>query len=177
MRISDWSSDVCSSDLKAEACAQEMTDALGVPVHRAETIAKLAGESDIVVTTTPATAPLIEAQHLRPGMTVIAMGSDAPTKNEVAPAALAAADGYFCNRLSQVRLVGELHHAIEAGTIEAAATFPELGEVIAGKQPGRTSDAQCLICDLTGTGVQDTAIAALAVARAKAAGAGTRFRS
>src|SRR3546814_6378795 len=72
-----------------------MTDALGVPVHRAETIAKLAGESDIVVTTTPATAPLIEAQHLRPGMTVIAMGSDAPTKNEVAPAALAAADGYF----------------------------------------------------------------------------------
>src|SRR3546814_8519374 len=45
---------------------------------------------------------------------------------------------------------------------------PELGEVIAGKQPGRTSDAQCLICDLTGTGVQDTAIAALAVARAKA---------
>src|SRR3546814_8252787 len=82
MRISDWSSDVCSSDLKAEACAQEMTDALGVPVHRAETIAKLAGESDIVVTTTPATAPLIEAQHLRPGMTVIAMGSDAPTKNE-----------------------------------------------------------------------------------------------
>src|SRR3546814_13162767 len=73
------------------------------------------------------------------------MGSDAPTKNEVAPAALAAADGYFCDRLSQVRLVGELHHAIEAGTIEAAATFPDLGEVIAGKQPGRNSDAQCLI--------------------------------
>ena len=162
---------------KAEACAQEMTDALGIPVHRAETVAKVAAESDIVVTTTPATAPLIEAQHLRPGLTIVAMGSDAPTKNEIAPAALAAADGYLCDRLSQVRLVGELHHAIEAGAIEAGAVFPELGEVIAGRKPGRSSDAQCLICDLTGTGVQDTAIAALAVTRAKAAGVGTRFRS
>src|SRR3546814_4830172 len=134
-----------------------MTDALGVPVHRAETIAQRAGESDIGVTTTPATAPLIEAQHLRPGMTVIAMGSDAPTKNEVAPAALAAADGYFCDRLSQVRLVGELHHAIEAGTIEAAATFPELGEVIAGKPPGRPSDPQGPTCAPTGPGSPDPA--------------------
>src|SRR3546814_18431812 len=110
-------------------------------------------------------------------MTGIAMGSDAPTKNEVAPAALAAADGYFCDRLSQVRLVGELHHAIEAGTIEAAATFPELGEVIAGKKPGRTSDAQCLNCDITGTGVKDTAITELAVARTEGARAGARCRA
>ena len=91
------------------------------------------------------------------------MGSDAAYKNEIAPAALAAADGYFCDRLSQVRLVGELHHAIEAGAVGALDAFPELGEVIAGQKPGRSSDAQCLICDLTGTGVQDTAIANLAV--------------
>ncbi|HMA15463.1 MAG TPA: ornithine cyclodeaminase family protein, partial [Kiloniellaceae bacterium] len=162
---------------KAEACAQEMTDALGLPVHRAESIDKLARESDIVVTTTPATSPLIEARHLRPGLTIIAMGSDAHYKNEIAPAALAAADGYFCDRLSQVRLVGELHHAVEAGVVGAVDAFPELGEVIAGQKPGRESDAQCLICDLTGTGVQDTAIADLAVTRALAAGAGTRFRS
>src|SRR3546814_18253705 len=102
--------------------------------------------------------------------------SDVCASDLVAPAALAAADGYFCDRLSQVRLVGELHHAIEAGTIEAAATFPELGEVIAGKQPGRTSDAQCLICDPTGTGVPETASPAPGVARAEAAGAGARVR-
>jgi ornithine cyclodeaminase len=162
---------------KAEACAQEMTDALGIPVHMAEDIGKLTAASDIVVTTTPATRPLIEAEHLHPGLTIIAMGSDAAYKNEVAPAALAAADGYFCDRVSQVRLLGELHHAIDTGAVDAHAVFPELGEVIAGKRPGRQSDDQCLICDLTGTGVQDTAIAALAVVRARAAGAGTRFQS
>src|SRR5690606_33070251 len=105
-------------------------DALGLPVHRAESLDKLAAESDIVVTTTPATEPLIEARHLHPGLTVIAMGSDAAYKNEIEPAALAAADGYFCDRLSQVRLVGELHHAVDAGTIGAVDAFPELGEVI-----------------------------------------------
>ncbi|MPZ12457.1 MAG: cyclodeaminase [Kiloniellaceae bacterium] len=162
---------------KAEACAQEMTDALGIPVHRAADIGKLAAECDIVVTTTPSSRPLIAKEHLHPGLTVIAMGSDATYKNEVAPDALAAADAYFCDRLSQVRLLGELHHAIEAGTVEADAAFAELGEVIAGKKPGRTSDDHCVICDLTGTGVQDTAIAALAVARARAAGVGTRFQS
>src|SRR3546814_11120542 len=103
-----------------------MTDALGVPVHRAETIAKLAGESDIVVTTTPATAPLIEAQHLRPGITVIAMGSDAPTTTGVAPAALAAADGYFCHPPHQVPQVGALNPATKAGRIVAATHFPAL---------------------------------------------------
>jgi len=162
---------------KAEACAQEMTDVLGIPVHSTGDIGKLTAESDIVVTTTPSTTPLIEARHLHAGLTVIAMGSDAPTKNEIAPAALAAADGYFCDRLSQVRLVGELHHAIEAGVVDAHASFAELGEVIAGLKPGRVSDEHCVICDLTGTGVQDTAIAALAVTRARAAGAGTRFQS
>src|SRR3546814_9186097 len=67
---------------KAEACAQEMTDALGIPVHMAKDIDKLAAESDIVVTTTPSNRPLIEARHLHAGLTVIAMGSDAPSKNE-----------------------------------------------------------------------------------------------
>jgi ornithine cyclodeaminase len=154
-----------------------MTEALGIPVSEVSDIGKLAAESDIVVTTTPSTKPLIEAAQLHPGLTVIAMGSDAATKNEIAPAALAAADGYFCDRLSQVRLVGELHHAIEADVVDAHASFAELGEVIAGLKPGRVSNDHCVICDLTGTGVQDTAIAALAVTRARAAGAGTRFQS
>ena len=79
--------------------------------------------------------------------------------NEVAPAALVAADAYVCDRLSQVRLLGELHHAIEAGKVDALTVFPELGEIVAGAKPGRGNDAQTVICDLTGTGAQDTAIA------------------
>jgi ornithine cyclodeaminase len=161
----------------AAACALEMTEALGIPVSVADDLEALAAASDVLVTTTPSNKPLIGAAQLHPGLTVIAMGSDAAYKNEIAPEALVAADAYVCDRLSQVRLLGELHHAIAAGTVDAHAVYPELGEVIAGEKPGRGDDAQCVICDLTGTGVQDTAIATLAVARARAAGAGTRFQA
>ncbi|MEO3431404.1 cyclodeaminase [Pelagibius sp. CAU 1746] len=161
----------------AEACAQEMTEALGIPISACNDIAALCAQSDVVITTTPSNKPLIDADHLRPGLTFIAMGSDAAYKNEIAAEALAAADVYVCDRLSQVRLLGELHHAIEAGKVDAHAAFPELGEIIAGSKAGRENDRQCVLCDLTGTGVQDTAIATLAVARARGAGAGTVFQS
>ncbi|HWT57478.1 MAG TPA: ornithine cyclodeaminase family protein, partial [Rhizobium sp.] len=57
------------------------------------------------------------------------------------------------------------------------AAFAELGQIIAGRVPGRASDDQITIADLTGTGIQDTAIATLAFARANAAKAGTTFES
>ena len=161
----------------AAACALEMTEALGIPVSVADDIAALTAASDVVVTTTPSHKPLIMPAHLHPGLTLVAMGSDAAYKNEVAAEALAGAEVYVCDRLSQVRLLGELHHAIEAGKVDAHAVFPELGEIIAGQKAGRADDDQCVLCDLTGTGVQDTAIATLAVARARTAGAGTQFQA
>ncbi|MGR1788647.1 hypothetical protein ACUX5E_28065, partial [Salmonella enterica] len=59
-----------------------------------------------------------------------------------------------------------------AGLVEVDRHFPELGAVIAGSAEGRTSDEQISFADLTGTGVQDTAIAVLARTRAARAGAG-----
>jgi ornithine cyclodeaminase len=55
--------------------------------------------------------------------------------------------------------------------------MPELGEVIAGRSRGRIGDDDITICDLTGTGAQDTAIANLAFSRATARGYGTALRS
>jgi ornithine cyclodeaminase len=74
-------------------------------------------------------------------------------------------------------VLGELHHAIGAGLVPADARFAELGQVIAGQAAGRTSDREITVCDLTGTGAQDTAIATLALQRARARGAGTAFET
>lgn len=158
----------------AEALAAEMTAALGIPV-RAETDARTAcAAGDVIVTTTPSRTPLIEAGWLRPGQHVTAMGSDSEHKSELAPAVVAEdADVFACDRLSQSRVLGELRAAIAAGAVAADAAFPELGEIVAGRVPGRTDPAQVTVCDLTGTGVQDTAIAAFALRRCGAApGAG-----
>ena len=132
--------------------------------------------ADIAITTTPSRSPLIHAEDLHPGLHITAMGSDAEHKNELAPAVLVAGR-YVCDRLQQTRILGELHHAIEAGVIAKDAGFAELGHVIAGSRPGRAHDEDITICDLTGTGAQDTAIAALALQRARGQKAGIIFNN
>ncbi|MCT8974190.1 ectoine utilization protein EutC [Microbaculum marinisediminis] len=162
---------------KAEALAAAMTGALGIAVTAETDAARAIAGADIVVTTTPATAPVVRADWLHPGQHVTAMGSDQHTKNELAPDCLRRADVYVPDRLSQTRSLGELRSAIDAGVMAADAAFPELGVIVAGKAPGRTAPDQITIADLTGTGVQDTAIATLARERAAARGAGTDFTS
>ncbi len=150
---------------------------LGIAVTASADIDTAMAGADVAITTTPSREPLIEARHLRPGLHITAMGSDAEHKNEIAPAAIAAATRYVCDRLAQVRVLGELHHAIDAGAVRADASFPELGQVIAGQAPGRTSADDITICDLTGTGAQDTAIATFAFERARTSGRGTPFEA
>lgn len=132
---------------------------------------------DIAITCTPSREPLIEPRHLQPGLHITAMGSDAEHKNEISAQALAEVDRYVADRLSQTRVLGELHHALSAGLIGETAGLSELGQVIAGQRPGRASPTEITLCDLTGTGAQDTAIANLAFTRASAAGKGLQFNS
>lgn len=133
--------------------------------------------ADIAVTCTPSREPLIHPKHLHPGLHITAMGSDAEHKNEIAPQVLAQVERYVADRLGQTRLLGELHHALRNGMVKDESRFCELGQVIAGQQPGRTRADQITLCDLTGTGAQDTAIANLAFERARAAGKGLAFNS
>jgi ornithine cyclodeaminase len=162
---------------KAQAMAGEMTAELELPVTANTDPAAAVAGADVIVTTTPSPTPILQADWLRPGQHITAMGSDQHGKNEIAPACLARADIYVPDRLSQTRLLGELRSAIEQGVAAADRHYAELGEVIAGTAPGRRSDSDITIADLTGTGVQDTAIATLARDRAEAAGLGAHIES
>lgn len=160
----------------AEAMAAEMAAALGIEATATGDAAAAVRGADVIVTTTPATAPILDAAWLSPGQHLTAMGSDAEQKNEIDPGAFAKAT-YVADSLAQTRRLGELHHAIAAGVVPADRSFAEIGQVAAGDAPGRRSNDEITFCDLTGTGVQDTAIAALAVARARAGNAGASFES
>ena len=129
--------------------------------------------ANIIVTATPSDTPLLRWEWLTPGQHITAMGSDAPYKNELEPAIVARADRYVPDRLSQCAALGELRVAIAAGLVLPDRDFPELGQVARGAAPGRADRAEITVCDLTGLGVQDTAIANLAVLRAEQAGSGT----
>jgi len=162
---------------KANARADELSRELRIPVTAAQDIEKAVSSADIVVTTTPSTTPLVFADCLQPGQHVTAMGSDQPHKNELDPKCIALADCFVPDRRSQSEMLGELHHALSTGVVSATVDYPELGDIVLGKAPGRGSPQDITICDLTGTGVQDTAIANLAASRAKATDSGTEYDS
>jgi ornithine cyclodeaminase len=162
---------------KAEVAAADLQKRLGIEVRAFADPENAVTGADIVVTTTPATSPILEAGWIGPGQHVTAMGSDAEHKNEIAPAILKLADLYVADSAKQTRRRGELHHAVAAGLADADADFPELGAVIAGKAAGRNGDSDITFADLTGTGVQDTAIATLARRRAVELGVGQTFSS
>ena len=74
--------------------------------------------------------------------------------------------------LHQCAHVGEFHHALEAGLLTEEDVHGELGAVVAGQVPGRTSGKEITVFDATGTALQDTAAAVLAYQRAVEAGVG-----
>lgn len=168
-----WARDIA----KAEACAKKASLELGILVSATDDGKDAASNADIIVTTTPSREPVLLAEWVKPGTHVTAMGSDAEHKNEIDPALIGRADLYICDSQAQTSILGELHHAIDAGIIAPDVAFPELGQIIAKLNAGRISADQITLCDLTGTGVQDTAIATLARARCDAANAGVEISS
>ncbi|MDM9625280.1 ectoine utilization protein EutC [Rhizobium sp. S152] len=162
-----WSRDY----VKAQKLARDLTREHGIEVTAVAYPRQAVRGADIVVTTTPAEKPILMAEWLEPGQHLTAMGSDAEHKNEIDPAVFSRAI-YVADRITQTRILGELHHAITAGVAKPDQQFAELGAIIAGQAKGRSSAEEITFADLTGTGVQDTAIANLAVTRARDAGSG-----
>ncbi len=161
---------------KARACADDLARDLDCDVQVADHAADLVRDSQLVVTTTPARQPVIEADWLHPGLHITAMGSDQAGKNEIAPEALIRADLYVADRAAQAEALGELRAAIAAGLWQKG-TPVELGDVVRGVATGRQSVDDITICDLTGTGVQDTAIATHVVQRLAGRNVGTVIRA
>ncbi len=162
---------ICGRDAaRAEAMAAEMAEKLGLNTSANPDIASAVSAADIVVTTTPAKQPLLRADWLRPGQHVVAMGSDQSDKVELEEGCVTRADVFAVDRREQSAERGELRYAIERGVVDSADLYPELGEIIAGRAVGRPSSDAITICDLTGTGVQDTAIANFALSRTAGVG-------
>ncbi len=163
--------------LRARACAGDLGKLPGIPTCNfsvPESVQQAVEGADIVITVTPARTPLVKAKWLKPGVTIIAVGSDGPDKQELDVDVLARSDRVVADSLPQCLRLGEIHHAVEAGVI-SKEKVTELGEITAGLKPGRTSEDEIIVCDLTGVGVQDVAAASVIMERAKAAGRGEKI--
>ncbi|MEO8477579.1 MAG: ornithine cyclodeaminase family protein [Actinomycetota bacterium] len=140
----------------------------GATIERADTIRAAVDGAGVVITCTAAREPLVERGWLAPGAHVTALGSDGAGKQELDPAVLEDAELLVVDSREQCAQLGELQHAPDE--VDRAI---ELGTICAGESPGRTSDDQLTVCDLTGLGVQDVAAANVVMANASA-GVGDR---
>jgi ectoine utilization protein EutC len=161
----------------AEAYAEETQELYGLPVECATDVESAVRQADIVVTTTPARTPVLQADWVRPGTHITAMGSDMPDKNELDPQLLVRADKVVVDSVESAVRSGELHHAVQEGLMSSEDVYGELGALAAGLLPGRERDDEITVSDLTGVGVQDVAISALLADRAADLGLGRRLSS
>ena len=116
-----------------------------------------AAAADVVVTVTPAEAPVIAAADLRPGQHLAVLGADAHGKAEVELDAVARRR-LFCDEWEQASKGGELSAPVGAGVVRREQVT-EIGEVLAGRAPGRGDREEITLFDSTGLAIQDLGIA------------------
>lgn len=151
---------------RAKRYADDMAERHGLDVTVCDIPDDVAQGAQVVITCSASSEPLLTAGALHPGLHITAVGADFPGKQELDAEILRRADILVCDRLSQCRANGEIQHLLADGELPAGIDLVELGELTTGARQGRTSDAEITVCDLTGTGVQDTAIANLAYRKA-----------
>jgi ornithine cyclodeaminase len=127
-------------------------------------------EADVIVTITSAPAASLRAAHVSPGTHLACMGTDTRGKQEV-EAALVAGASVFADEVAQSVTIGEAQHAVADGSLDASSITP-LGDVLVGRHPGRRSAEEVTLFDGTGVGLQDLAVAGVAVRRAVERGMG-----
>lgn len=167
-RVFAWDRDPARS----QAFARELSPQLGLTIEPVENLGPAVRQSSVCVTSTPARQFFLRKEDVMPGAFIAAVGADSADKQELDPILLSHAKLVVDSR-EQCAAIGELHHALENGCMTPTQVHADLGEIVAGVKPGRTSPEEITIFDSTGTALQDVAAAALVYERAVAQGRGT----
>ena len=160
---------------QSERFAAEMTVELGLAVHSVSDLGRSVQSSDVCVTCTPSKQPYFKKKFVRPGTFIAAVGADAPDKQELEPALLAGSK-VVTDVTDQCAAFGELHHALNERVLTREQVHAELGELVAGRKPGRTSSDEITLFDSTGMALQDAAAALVVCEKAIQTGVGLRVK-
>jgi alanine dehydrogenase len=159
----------------AEGFARELSAELSIDVCAVRDLVEAAPATRVWATCTPSRSPILRREDVAPGAFVAALGADSEEKQELDPALMAAAT-IVVDVLDQCAAFGDLHHALEAGSVRREDVHAELADVVAGRRPGRTRADEITVFDSTGTALLDVAAAAAVYRKAVAAGVGLSVR-
>jgi alanine dehydrogenase len=129
---------------------------------------------DILVTTTPSRKPLVKDEWIVEGTHINAIGADAKGKEELDPAILKRSK-VVVDDLAQASHSGEVNVPLTKGLLTSVGIYATIGEVVAGKVPGRTDEEGITVFDSTGLAIQDVATARKVHHKALERGLGTKL--
>jgi len=154
-------------EVQAQKFAQELSGETAAKVTTVSELETAVNKSDVIVTCTPAKQFFLKAAWVRPGTFITAVGADSEDKQELEPALLSRSK-VVVDIVEQAASIGELHHSIEANLMTRAGVHAELGEVVAGRKPGRSTSEEITIFDSTGMALQDVIVVAAVYEKALA---------
>jgi ornithine cyclodeaminase len=166
-RVRVWSPDAGRRSAAAAALAEE----LGIEVFASPSAADAVAGAPLVATCTLSAAPVLAAEQLAAGATVLSVGSFEPHRCEVDASVVRAARVVVDDVATSLRHAGPVMAGIADGTLHGEELV-SLGDVLVGRAPGRSDPAQLVFYNSVGLGVQDAA-AAHQVLAARAGGRGT----
>ncbi len=162
-----------------EASARQLQESLekeiGVRIDVVPSAREAVLGADLLVTVTTAKEPIVKAEWLKPGMHINAVGSHRPDLREIDGATLAAAKIVVDSREAIMAECGDILLAIQEKTITADSVHAEIGEVLAGKKPGRTRADEITLYKAVGIAIQDVATAHLVYRKALERNVGTNI--
>jgi len=154
--------------------ANQLSAELKIDIEPTRDLPTAIQKSDVCVTCTTASEFFVRKEDVAPGTFIAAVGADDAYKQEIDPALIASAK-VVADSLNQSCAIGDTHHAIAKGLMRKEDVYAELGEIVAGKKSGRTTDDEIIIFDSTGVAMEDAVAAAAVYEKARARNIGTYF--
>ncbi len=158
----------------SQELARTIEQRYGTSAEAVSTAEEAVRNSDVVVTVTPSSTPVVQDSWVGAGTHICAIGADAPGKEELDPALFKRAK-IVVDDWEQASHSGEINVPVQNGSLTRAAIHADIGEVVAGLKPGRTSDDEITVFDSTGLAIQDVITAWQAYRVACEKGLGTEI--
>ena len=156
----------------AQVFVNEMQPQCTFPLQAVESVRAAVTDADIIVTATTSREPVLRREWLMEGAHLNAVGSSSPKSREIDTATMAAASLFVDRRESALNEAGDYLLAAGEGAIGPDHIRAEVGEVLIGAAPGRTSPNQITLFKSLGIAIEDLAAAAYLYRKAQQQNAG-----
>jgi len=158
---------------QAEKFAEEFRGVVPFPLEPVATVEEALKGADLIVTVTSASEPIVKCEWISPGAHLNLVGSSTPKAREVDSATMRTASLFVDRRESTVNEAGDYLFAALEGAIDADDIRAEIGEILQGVKPGRTSRDEITLFKSLGLAVEDLAAAGYLYTKATELNVGT----